>query len=117
MTDCRLHFAIMEYESWMLALIENYVVYKGQDVVNICQQIGVDFTVCNPENDIYHPFPLAKRLFQACGMDYHKHGGESFSFLSTLTVDDYERLRHSDKCASFSKFLDSLLGGPIPQLP
>lgn len=115
--DCRLHFAIMEYESWMLALIENYVVNKGQDIANICQQIGVDITTCDPENDIYHPFPLAKRIFQACGVNYRKHGGESFSFLSTLTVDDYERLRHSCRCSSFSKFIDSLLGGHMPQLP
>lgn len=115
--DCRLHFAIMEYEAWMLALIENYVTNKGQAIADICQQIGVDLTTCDPENDVYHPFPLAKRIFQACGEDYHKHGGESYSFLSTLSVDDYERLRHSGRCASFSKFLDSLLGGAMPQLP
>ena len=46
-----------------------------------------------------------------------KHGKESYSFLSTLTVDDYERLRQSGRCASFGKFLDSLLGGACPQLP
>ena len=79
--DCRLHFSIMEYETWMLALIENYVTNKGQNLAGICQQIGVDLTTCDPENSIYHPFPLAKEVFQACGEDYHKHGGESFSFL------------------------------------
>ncbi len=116
-SDCRLHFAIMEYESWMLALIDNYVVYKGQDIANICQQIGVELTMCDPENDIYHPFPRVKEIFQACGEDYHKREDELLSFLSTLTTDDYEKLRHSGRCASFSKFLDSLLGGPMPQLP
>lgn len=115
--DCRLHFAIMEYEAWMLALIENYVTNKGQVIADICQQIGVDVTTCDPENIIYHPFPKAKRIFHACGVDYHKHGGESFSFLSTLTVDDYERLRYSGRCASFAKFMDSLLGGDCPELP
>ena len=115
--DCRLHFAIMEYEAWMLALIENYVTNKGQAIAEICQQISVDVTICDPENEVYHPFPLAKKIFQVCGEDYNKHGGESFTFLSPLTVEDYERLRHSGKCASFSKFLDSLLGGVAPQLP
>ena len=115
--DCRLHFAIMEYEAWMLALIENYVTYKDRNITDVCQQIGIDLKTCDPENDIYHPFPLVKGVFQACGEDYNKHGGESLSFLSTLTIDDYERLRHSGKCASFSKFLDSLLGAPKPQLP
>lgn len=116
-SDCRLHFAIMEYEAWMLALIENYVTNKGKNLAEIYQQIGIDLTTCDPEHSIYHPFPRVKEIFQACGEDYHKHGGDSFSFLSTLTVDDYERLRHSGRCASFAKFLDSLLGGAAPQLP
>ena len=115
--DCRLHFAIMEYEAWMLALIENYVISKGQDITDICQQVGLDVIASDPENEIYHPFPLAKKIFQACGEDYHKHGKESFSFLSTLTVTDYERLRQSGRCSSCSKFMDSLLGGVKPQLP
>ena len=115
-SDCRLHFAIMEYESWMLALIENYVKSNGNDAVKLCQRLGVDLT-SDFEEVIYHPFPLVRKIYQACGSDYHKHGGESFSFLSTLTVEDYERLRLSGRCASFAKFLDSLLGGDCPQLP
>lgn len=115
-SDCRLHFAIMEYETWMLALIENFVTSNGKDLAAICHQQGVDLT-SDYEQAIYHPYPLVRKIYQACGSDYHKHGGESFSFLSTLTVDDYERLRHSGRCVSFAKFLDSLLGGVCPQLP
>ena len=98
--DCRLHFAIMEYETWMLALIERYVTSHGKDLATVCEQLGIDVNI-----------------YQACGEDYGKHGSESFSFLSTLSVEDYEGLRHSGRCASFAKFLDSLLGGPCPQLP
>ena len=116
-SDCRLHYAIMEYEAWMLALIEKYIADKNQDIVTISQELGIDIRNCNPEDSIYHPFPLAKKIYQACGEDYRKHGKESYSFLSTLSVDDYERLRQSDRCASFGKFLDSLLGGACPQLP
>lgn len=115
--DFRLHYAIMEYEAWMLALIENYITDKNQNINTISQELGIDIRNCNPEDSIYHPFPLAKRIYQACGEDYGKHGKESYSFLSTLTVDDYNRLRQSDRCASFRKFLDSLLGGACPQLP
>lgn len=116
-SDCRLHFAIMEYEAWMLALIEQYVVHKGQDMAEICTQLEIDIPACDPESSIYHPFPLTKKIFQACGEDYHKHGKESFSFLSSLTVSDYENLRLSGRCASFSKFIESLLGGTYPVLP
>lgn len=115
-SDFRLHYAIMEYEAWMLALIEHYVVAKGQDMATVCQNLGINMA-CDPEQTIYHPYPLVRKIFQACGEDYHKHGKESFSFLSLLGVDDYERLRHSGHCVSFGKFLDSLMGGSCPQLP
>lgn len=116
-SDCRLHFAIMEYEAWMLALIEQYVVSKNRNVKDVCTQLGIDITTRDPEQTIYHPFPIVKKIYQACGEDYNKHGKESRSFLSTLTVDDYERLRQSGRCASFAKFIDSLLGGACPELP
>lgn len=116
-SDCRLYFAIMEYEAWILALIENYIVSKGQDVGEIVGQIGVDITSDDLETSVYHPYPLAQKIFQACGEDYHKHGKESFSFLSTLTVADYEQLRHSSRCESYTKFINSLLGTYCPALP
>lgn len=114
--DCRLHFAIMEYETWMLALIERYVTSHAKELTDVCGQLGIDMTE-DFEQTTYHPYPLVKKIYQACGEDYGKHGSESFSFLSTLSVEDYEGLRHSGRCASFAKFLDSLLGGPCPQLP
>ena len=114
--DCRLHFAIMEYEAWMLALIEQYVVSKKKNLEDLCKQLNIDKDA-DPETDIYHPYPLVRKIFQACNEDYHKHGKESLSFLSSLKRDDYEKLRQSGRCASFSKFLDSLLGGQRPVLP
>ena len=115
-SDCRLHFAIMEYESWMLALIERYVAGRGKDFAEICKKLGIERN-CDFEQCVFHPYPLAQKIFQECGEDYHKHGKESFSFLSFLTVEDYEALRHSGRCASFAKFIDSLLGSRCPKLP
>lgn len=116
--DCRLHFAIMEYEAWMLALIEQYVVGKNKVFADLCKQLNIDMTsFVAPEESVFHPFPLVQKIFRACGDDYHKHGKESFSFLSTLECGDYDRLRNSGKCASFSKFISSLLGYECPELP
>ena len=99
----------------MLALIENYVMSKGQNLLELYDKFGLkkDF---DPE-DIYHPYPLVQKIFKACGSDYHKHDNDCLSFLSTLTKDDYENLRYSGRCASFGKFLDSLLGEECPILP
>lgn len=115
-SDFRLHFAIMEYETWMLALIERYVAGHGRDLAVVCEKLGIDMTL-DFEQTVYHPYPLVRRIFQACGEAYGKHFSESLSFLSSLTVDDYEGLRHSGRCASFAKFLDSLLGNVRPTLP
>ena len=104
------------FDEQMLALIENYVLQHGKDLSAVCGQLGVDMTV-DYEQAVYHPYPLVRKIYQSCGEDYHKHGSESFSFLSTLTVEDYEKLRLSGRCASFAKFIDSLIGGTKPQLP
>ncbi len=114
--DCRLHFAIMEYEAWMLAMIEPFASHNSIDIDSIDLPQGFDIT-CDFEQMVYHPFPIVRKIFNACGEDYHKHGKESYSFLATLSVADYEALRHSGRCPSFSKFIDSLLGGQCPDLP
>lgn len=115
-SDCRLHFAIMEFEAWMLALIENFVVGKGLDWTEVSQNLEIDITT-DIESSVYHPYPLVKKIYRECGSDYNKHKEEILAFLSTLTKVDYENLRHSGYCASFGKFLNSLLGGPCPNLP
>lgn len=114
-TDCRLHFAIMEYEAWMLGLIDNYIRSKDRSIDDISKELNID--LCSDPEKVYHPFNLVRRIYKACGNDYHKHEDDARSFLSLLAKDDYERLRNSGRCSSFSKFLDSLLGGECPELP
>ena len=52
--DCRLHFAIMEYETWMLALIERYVTSHAKELADVCGQLGIDMTE-DFEQTVYHP--------------------------------------------------------------
>lgn len=111
--DCRLHYAIMEFEAWMLALIDNYIIEKGYTPPELFDEYGI---VADIEN-IYHPYPLVQKVFEHCGDSYHKHESETYALLSTLSVDDYENLRSSGRCPSFTKFIDSLLGDPCPALP
>lgn len=112
----RLHLAIMEYETWMLALIGNFVERQGCSVESIEQQLNVDLH-SDIEMSVYHPFNLVQRIYRLLDESYHKHGGDQMSFLSTLQRDDYEMLRHSGRCASFGKFLDSLLDNEETELP
>lgn len=112
----RLHFAIMEYEAWMLALIENFVVSHGSSIEAIEQQLDVDLH-SDVEETVFHPYNLVQKIYRLLDESYHKHEGDQMSFLSTLQYEDYEALRHSGRCASFGKFLDSLLDNVVTVLP
>ncbi len=111
--DCRLHYAIMEFESWMLALIENYITQKGLNPPELFNE----YKIITEVEKNYHPFAQVQMIFKHCGDSYHKHESEIHTFLSTLTVDDYENLRSSGRCPSFTKFVNSLLGNVFPLLP
>lgn len=114
--DVRLHFAIMEYEAWMLALIGAYIEKKGMAIEDVEKTLSIDLSQ-DFENTVYHPTSKVKDGFELLDEKYGKHQGDEFSFLSSLTKDDYEALRTSGRCVSFSKFLDSLFGAPKPALP
>lgn len=115
-SDFRLHYSIMEFESWMLALIGNYIEKKGKSIVEVENELSFDLSQ-DFECLLYHPTPKVEDVYRVLGDTYGKHEGELLSFLSSLGKEDYERLRHSGRCASFSKFMDSLFGCPKPLLP
>lgn len=114
--DVRLHFAVMEYEAWMLALIGRYIELKGGTIQEVEQELSIDLSQ-DFEQTTYHPAKKVKEVFKLLGEKYGKHEGEERSFLSSLTKDDFEALRTSGRCVSFAKFLDSLFGNERPPLP
>jgi hypothetical protein len=105
--DIRLHYATMEYETWMMALMENFVVAKGGNLNKILANMGI-----NPASDfektIFHPYNKIQEVYRAINEKYGKHEGDHRSFLSTISVNDYEALRNSGKCVSFKNFINSL---------
>lgn len=106
--DIRLHFAIMEYEAWMLALIDKFIISKGGDPAEAFADAVVDHD-SDFETTVFHPYNKVQKILQSIGEHYGKHEGDHLSFLSCLSKDDYERLRNSNRCASFKSFVDSLL--------
>lgn len=106
--DVRLHYAVMEYETWMMALLSNFVSSRGKHLPDLLRQIGID-PEADLEQTVFHPYNKVQEIYRALGESYGKHEGDHLSFLSTLTKDDYESLRNSGKCASFKTFLDSLM--------
>ena len=110
--DARLHFAIMEYEAWMMALLDNFIMSKGGNPEEAFAAAGVDYN-SDFEKTVFHPYNKVQRIYQAVNATYGKHEDEHLAFLATLQKNDYEALRNSDRCASFRSFMDSLLPSGI----
>lgn len=106
--DIRLHYAIMEYETWMMALMEKFILSNGGNVIEIFKNIGI-----HPKDDfeqtVYHPYNKIQEIYRAIHKRYGKHEHDYLSFLSSIELDDYETLRNSNRCISFKNFIDSLL--------
>lgn len=100
----------------MLALIGNYIEWHGSTIETIEQDLGIDLH-SDIEETVFHPYNLVQKVYRTIGETYHKHEADQMSFLSSLQREDYEILRHSSRCASFGKFLDSLLYNKVTELP
>ena len=104
----KLHFAIMEYEAWMMALLNKFIKSKGGRPEDVFKAAGVDYD-SDFEETGYHPYNKVQKIYQAVNATYGKHEGDYRSFVASLTKEDYEVLRLSGRCASFRSFIDSLL--------
>ena len=102
------HFAIMEIESWILAmhqsLLKKFVNLKIEDIQTI-----YDIQAC-VDCCIYHPAEMLNKVFQLAGCKYEKHKTDANSILSYMTKEDFESFYASGRSQSFNSFVDTLLG-------
>lgn len=89
--EIKLHFAIMEVEAWILAMMEEFPSDK------------------DPETTVYHPAEELKKICRDSGGDYDKHEEQVMALLSRFKKDDYLRLLESGRCASFREFVSGLM--------
>lgn len=85
-----MHFAIMEVEAWMLALL------YPEDTTN-------------PEVSYFCPADELTVRFVGEGRSYKKSESDVESICSRFTKNDYESLINSGKCQSFASFVEVLL--------
>lgn len=104
----RLHFAVMEFEAWMMALLDKYISKNGGVPSDVFAAAKVDYS-SDFEQTIYHPSKKVQQIFQVMNTIYGKHESDYLSFLKCLAWEDYDSLRNSNRCASFRFFVDSLL--------
>ena len=101
-SNVKIHFAIMEVETWMLALLDKW---KGDiSDVDILQYF-------NPEGkleEIFHPFEVVKSISSIGGTPYDKHASQVNSIMANIGWEDYKDLYESNRCPSFNAFVDDL---------
>lgn len=110
--DIHLHFAIMEFEAWLLALLDSYCNHEDINLSALYQESGI-VEVPNKE-EIYHPTPVLQSLLQKVGKNYRKRESDVLSMLAVLEVEDYENLRVAEICKSFTSFSTDLLEPFLP---
>ncbi len=101
------HFAIMEIESWLLAmhqsLLKKFSLLTEDDLRSI-----YDTCMCI-DSVIYHPAETLDRVFQLVGCRYEKHKTDANSILSYIDKSDFKALYDSNRSLSFNNFVEALL--------
>jgi len=108
--DLKLHFAIMEVETWLLAIADNHV-FRDIDSRLTDEWIGEKANVDmddDLEHTIFHPYHALKAIMQSVDVSYSKHWDDIKNIIYKLNKDDFEYLRHSGRCDSFKTFFDSV---------
>lgn len=97
-----IHFAIMEVETWMLALLDKW---KGDiSDSDILQYFNPDENL----EEIYHPSKIVTAITGISGDPYDKHAHQVNSIMSNIEWDDYKDLYQSNRCPSFNAFVNDL---------
>lgn len=104
----QLRFAVMEYEAWMLAMAESYLIAHECDPSEVEKDLKINFN-CDPETTYCRPTKKIEAIFEFMNRKYGKHKHDTHSFLAALNWKDYLELKESDKCKSFNGFLTTLL--------
>ncbi len=108
-TDVHLCYATMEIEAWVLGLYEFLALIDERLTVDfIDEKLGINFKNIDPEQTVYNPTTVLKRIYQLVGKTYDKHQGEIDAFISHLSKRDYELFLESDKCQSFNAFHNAI---------
>ncbi|CAN5858607.1 hypothetical protein BH11BAC7_BH11BAC7_07680 [soil metagenome] len=102
-------FAIMEAEAWFLGSIHLFA-YKDARLTSqfIQESLGVDFTLIDPEKEIYHPAKTVDDIYQLVSLRYDKHKKDIERIASSYSSQDFVDLYTSSKCNSFNMFVDCI---------
>lgn len=102
-------FAIMETEAWFLGM---YRCFQKVDArltpVYISEVLKLDLITDDPERTVFHPANYLERIYENVGQKYEKSKSNTEVLMSGLNVADFNQLRTSGRCHSFSELCNAL---------
>ena len=108
-SNCFLHFAIMEFETWLLAMPACWQQMDSKLTYDFIQKhLGIDLSQ-DLEKTIYHPSVVLKNICRLINRDYDKHDKELETIMASLSKADFEALINAGKCNSFSSFVQTII--------
>lgn len=104
----KLRFAIMETETWILAMYGVFSRIDPKVDANwLMDKVGIN-VLDDPETSIVHPFGKLEAIYTSISRTYSKHWPEIKEIVFKLTWNDFDNLYHSGKCNSFKEFYDAI---------
>lgn len=108
--EVKLHFAIMEVESWMLAIAARHtfsVIDSRLSSDWIKKNGGVDVEK-SLEYSVFHPAVVLSNVMKSVGKEYSKHWDDIKKIIFKLEKEDFEELYRSKKNSSYCEFYDTI---------
>ncbi|WP_298145827.1 DUF4276 family protein [Flavobacterium sp.] len=105
----KFHFAIMELESWLLAISNIFERFDSSlNYEKIRTVVNFDLQNEDPEKCIFHPANTIEKIFEIIGETYDKKKGEVNKFMGRIDKEHFIELLESSKCSSFNDYCESL---------
>ena len=99
-----IHYAIMEVESWILALSNALQRANPELTREVMRKVGV-LPAFRIEREIFHPAETLDVLMRKCGKSYDKHKDQVNSIIAAFTKEDFIYLYKSNASQSYNKFI------------
>ena len=106
----RMHIAIMELETWFLAI--SYIFERINSILSveyIESKLGINLANIDPQIEFFRPSEEVNRIFQLVGLQYKKKEHDIESICSKINNDDLCNAFKNGRCSRLKDFYEELL--------
>ncbi len=107
----QIHFAIMEFEAWLLAMYDLFQkIDRLLTVEHIDVELGFDLRNIDPEREFFHPTIQFGQILNLVGRRYGKSEDQLEGIVSKIVPEDLQMAVENHRCMTLASFLAKLEG-------